>query len=94
MTHDKSLGSKEKILKSGMELYIKMVKLRLRLFKQSHQVKKIMCSRRVSGTWKTWIYISIIYILDEKYWNPNEVNVDEIFAYSATLNMIVENEDH
>ena len=50
MTHDKSLGSKEKILKSGMELYIKMVKLRLRLFKQSHQEKQIMCSRRVSGT--------------------------------------------
>ena len=70
-----------------------MVKLRLRLFKQSHQEKQIMCSRRVSGTWKIWIYISIIYILDGKYWNPNEVNVDEIFAYSATLNMIVENED-
>ena len=67
-----------------MELYIKMVKLRLRLFKQSHQEKQIMCLRRVS----------IIYILDGKYWNPNEVNVDEIFAYSATLNMIVENEDH
>ena len=53
-----------------------------------------MCWRRVSGTWKIWIYISIIYILDGKYWNPNEVNVDEIFAYSATLNMIVKNEDH
>ena len=77
-----------------MELYIQMVKLRLRLFKQNHQEKQIMCWRRVSRTWKIWIYISIIYILDGKYWNPNEVNVDEIFAYSATLNMIVENEDH
>ena len=40
------------------------------------------------------IDISIIHILDGKYWNHNEVNVEEIIAYNATLNIIDIYEDH
>ena len=85
---------RKKILKSEMELYIKMVKLRLRLFKQTppRETNNVL-KKSLSYMTDMNIYLSIMYILDGKYWNPNEVNVDEIFAYSATLNMIVENED-
>ena len=40
------------------------------------------------------IDISLIYILDGKYWNHNEVNVEEIIAYNATLNIIDIYENH
>ncbi|CAL1388199.1 unnamed protein product [Linum trigynum] len=38
--------------------------------------------------------ISINYVLDGKCWNRSKIIVDDVFAYTAALSVMTENEDH
>jgi len=37
--------------------------------------------------------ISINYVMNNKIWNRNKVNIDEVFAYNVAKDVISDNED-
>ncbi|CAL1357417.1 unnamed protein product [Linum trigynum] len=51
---------------------------------EEHQVPEVFDNEEISNN----------YVLDEKCWNRSEIIVDDVFAYTAALSVMNENEDH